>query len=582
MTTPRTSEPRPRAHSRLYVLLLVLFGVEAALFYWTIAHNVAPYYPINNDQISYYLYTYRLINDGWLAVLHEFTNGVHATGMGFTAAGAALGLVFGPNRTAIVSFNLICLLALELVQFRVLLARTQNAAVAWISIALLMSAQSLFNGAGGLYDFRIDFAALCLYGIWVYSILWCDVFANTRRSGLVVLATALLVAFRYLTTIYVAVLLGALLVVFVVGLFRHGGNDERRALLWRRTRNLVWVGLVSALLIGPLLFASRQEIYNYYVVGHVVGEEKYIRAHMLGLFTLADHLLYYPRSLYRDHLGWITVALMAAAGLVSSALPPPSLDLLSKRLRVYALDVLVLGLAVVIPLAVLTADISKSSVVGGIVIAPLVALVCLWCTATWRDRDPAFSGRNSAIGLHSLARRIPAIRLLGAVCIVAIGVGCFTERALRSPIDQSASDLRNITEINEIIDRYMIQTARPVPTISFDRVMDYLNWGTVVLFGFEQHHQMINLSPQFGHSIYGIFAVPRDVAFKLFGESDVIVLTDPVRGRTGYPTDKKIVEYWSDLEAWTKAHRTLIYSTVIYGVPHAVYVRPPVPAPGTK
>ena len=67
--------------------------------------------------------------------------------------------------------------------------------------------------------------------------------------------------------------------------------------------------------------------------------------------------------------------------------------------------------------------------------------------------------------------------------------------------------------------------------------------------------------------------MPREVALKLFKESDIIVLTDPVRGPTGYPTDKKIVEYWD--ATWTRTNLTLIYSTVIFGVPHAVYVRIP-------
>jgi hypothetical protein len=122
----------------------------------------------------------------------------------------------------------------------------------------------------------------------------------------------------------------------------------------------------------------------------------------------------------------------------------------------------------------------------------------------------------------------------------------------------------------------LIQHALPQPSISIDRVTDYLNLGTVILFGFERYHKLINLSPHFGHSIYGIFAVPRDVALKLFKESDIIVLTDPTLGRTGYPTDKKIVEYWDEVNAWTRMNRTLIYSSVIFGVPHAVYVRNPI------
>ena len=55
-------------------------------------------------------------------------------------------------------------------------------------------------------------------------------------------------------------------------------------------------------------------------------------------------------------------------------------------------------------------------------------------------------------------------------------------------------------------------------------------------------------------------------------DSDVIVLTDPVVGRPGFPMDQKITEYWDEMAAWTRANRVLLYSTVIFGVPHQVYV----------
>lgn len=59
---------------------------------------------------------------------------------------------------------------------------------------------------------------------------------------------------------------------------------------------------------------------------------------------------------------------------------------------------------------------------------------------------------------------------------------------------------------------------------------------------------------------------------KVLMSSDIIVLTDPVVGRPGYPMDKKITEYWNDMAAWTRENRVLLYSAVIFGVPYQVYV----------
>jgi hypothetical protein len=569
--------------TRSAILLAGLFTIEIAVFYWTVIWHVVPFYPINSDQTSYYLDTYAIIDKGWHAVVDEYINGAHATGVGFTAAGAVLGLLFGANRTVIITLNLICFLALQLVQFRVVYVRTRSLELAWLSIALLIACQTVFNGAGGIYDFRIDFSALCIYGIWVCSILWSDILRHNGRSLIVAATAILLVSFRYLTALYVAAILGALLIIFIWSMLKPRSPVDRD-IARLRIRNWFIAGALIALAIVPLLFSSWPQIYNYYVVGHVLGEERYIRAHALGLFTLTDHILYYPISIYKEHLRWPSVALMAFIVLVSGAFvgsPFPRL-VLTQRLKRYGLDLTVLAFAIIFPIVALTADIAKSSVVGGIIVVPIILFFTFLCAVIWQGRNPVPSARvaDASTSNRLADRRFLYFRHAGVIAAGMIGLGFFATRGLTPPDGRPASDLRQVTEINEAIDRYLIQYSPLHPTISIDRVTDYLNLGTVILFGFERYHRLIELSPRFGHSIYGIFAVPHDIAMKLFTGSDIIVLTDPVRGRTGYPTDEKIVEYWDEVNAWTRQNRTLLYSANIFGVPYAVYVRYPKSASG--
>jgi hypothetical protein len=180
--------------------------------------------------------------------------------------------------------------------------------------------------------------------------------------------------------------------------------------------------------------------------------------------------------------------------------------------------------------------------------------------------------RFSAIA-GAFGRRIDFLRAAGVVAAMMIGLSCFAARGLTPPDNRPVSDLHRITEINEAIDQYVIQNSLEQPSISFDRVTDYLNLPSVRLFGFERYRRIIVLVPLFGNYNYGIFATPHDVAMELIMKSDIIVLTDPVRGRPGYPMDKKITEYWDEVDAWTRENRVLLYSTTIFGVPHTVYVR---------
>ena len=88
-------------------------------------------------------------------------------------------------------------------------------------------------------------------------------------------------------------------------------------------------------------------------------------------------------------------------------------------------------------------------------------------------------------------------------------------------------------------------------------------------------HRNLDIDPRFGHSVYGIFATPREDALRLFADSDVIVLTDAVTDRSyPYPMNTKIKEYWDELWEWTNQNRALLFSTEIYGIPYRVFVRP--------
>ena len=564
------------------IFLFGLFMLEAAIFYWTVIKYVAPFYPTGADQISYYINAYEIIANGWQAVWQELTNGQHANGVLFAAQGAALGLLFGANRAVIIGLNLIYFLALQLILFRVVAVRTRSLELAWVAVALTISCQTVLNVAGGIYDFRIDFVALCLYGIWIAAIIWSDVFRYTVRSLWIAAAVSLLISTRFITAVYVVILFGSLVVLLAFLLLVHLGA---RDISFTRLRNLLAVCFITLIVVAPLLFRSREAIYNYYFIGHVFGEEKYIRAHVLGLYTLFDHVAFYPLSILHDHLRLPTLALMAVVTFGSVIFAAARLvvpGFLYRRVGRYGLDLFVCAIAVIAPILVLTADISKSTVVGGIVVVPIVLLVTLLCAVFWpgelmegTDQNTASTISRGASATSPNYDKIVSYFRQGLVVIVSlIGFGCFAARGLAAPDNRPPLELEKITTINDTIAHYLIANRVVQPRISFDRVCDYVNWGTVVLFGFERFHRLIDLQPRFGHGDYGILATPRDLAMQLFMESDVIILSDPVQGRGRLPLDETIPDYWDDVASWTKANRPLYYSTMIFGVPYKVYVRP--------
>ena len=586
--------------------LFVLFAVEAAVFYWVMVNQYAPYFPRNFDQTAYYLDTYELIDrvqaNGWRALLEELLQAHHATGLVFTVYGTLFGVIIGPWRTAIISLNLVHFLALQLVLFSAVRARTRNVDFAWIALALLLLCGAVFmttgGGAGGIYDYRIDFAAFCMYGIWVCLIVWSRTFRDTERALIVGVAGIFLVLLRFFTVVYVAAILGTLLIGFIFAI-KNRSQPLGRGLAIQRARNVVLSGLLTAIFVCPILFLARNAIYNYYVVGHFLGEEKYIRAGEANLHTVSDHLLFYPKSVGVDHIGRLAARVMAvlAIGVVACALfvERASLRDLVKRLQCYRFEFLALGAAVIAPLVILTIDISKSPVVGGIAVVPIVLTVVLFCAAIWPRKllqirlvdVLAFSRPNWAMDVpiatrfwvDKVLRKAVMIRIGSLLCIPPLIFAAFTfvHEGNINLWHMSRTDLAEISRLNKEAAHYALKNGINKPIASFDRVVDYFNRGTLELFGFEGFHRLVPFEAGFGHGTYGIFATQRETALHLVEQSDIVLLTDPLRGRDApYPMNTKIREYWSDLSSWVGQNRLLLAQGNIGGIPHRVFVKPPI------
>jgi hypothetical protein len=554
--------PRPGLWRPIHgALLIALFVAEALIFYVHVTRDVAPFYPPRFDQLSYYLETYDLIGavhaKGFSALLDELLRPGNATGTTFVLQGALLALIAGDNRTAILSINLSYFLALQFVFFFAIRSRTGRIDFAWLGMALLLSSHTLFNTAGGIYDYRIDFSALCLYGICTCLIVWSGAFRHTGRVFVVALACILLVYDRFFTIIYVAGVLGVLLAINMYEIWQSSSTGSKTVAV-RRARNILLSGMTIAVVCLPRLYLSRSAIYGYYVVGHVLGEEKFIRAHELGLHTVADHLFFYPRSILDMHVGKLTF--LIAGVLMSWRLWSDRVPLGALLTRPYRFkqEFVSLGVAVLIPIAVLTTNISKSSVVGGIVVVPIVLAMVLFGASVWPRPTP--TARRP-----SWTAKLPGVAM--ALAFIALAL-----RGLSSQDLVPRADLERITLLGETIARYAADNNLERLTMSTDRVIEYENAGIPKLFSIERLHRKLDVEGLFGHSI---FATPRDEAMRLFAESDVIVLTDPTTDRQPpYPINSKINEYWDDVWQQTNRDRKLIYSTEILGIPYHVFVRP--------
>ena len=263
----------------------------------------------------------------------------------------------------------------------VVLRRLAGGPAALLGLGMTWALRTVYLQAGGIVDFRADFAALCLFSVTLGLALAGRAFESLPWSLLAGCAAAACVWARFLTIVYLAAILAAFAAVMLVRRARAVEVAELRS-AGARCRGAALCGVVMAALSAPALWAQRAGIDEHYFRG-ILGPMRAVRAQVVGADRTLGNLVFYPQSLL-DHAGPIVSAL--AVGLAALLV----LEWTRRRATWSATasaSAWLLAIAFLVPLALLTLLTSKSSVVGGILTGPLLWAIPLGATA-WCVRTP--------------------------------------------------------------------------------------------------------------------------------------------------------------------------------------------------
>jgi len=498
------------------------------------------------DQTSYLIGSYRLqeeiLNYGFGALWKEISEPV-ATGIALSIDGALSGLLLGGTRLPQLFVNFLAFIAFQLVIFQTARIVWKHYSYGYLAVGLVLCQNTLWYFVGGLFDFRIDFFAYCFYGIWACCIIRSDLFHSRRGSMIVALVAAILVLHRYFIIVYMfGVLFGLFAILLTSRLFFDRTHLARKRLL-RRSINLCASFAVTGLIVAPSIWISRHSIYGYYVVGHIIGKEKDIRAAVSGTTELLSSLLFYPKSVIFDHWGvsfLLCAALALLGGLLGRLFCKPSQPLSagptppSPRDETFFLQILFLLGAIVGPLIVLTTDVAKSNVVGGVVGGPAALLLVALShrLAPWRQAPQS--------------NRLARISIATSAVALVLGIGHMFLRA--SHHEREYADRQTIEQIVTLerwMTKYADERGWTVPKVSFDVISDWLNAGTLAVEGYEKERVLLRFSPMLGGSI---FSTDKKEALRLLADSDFFLST--TLPQPPYPFDNDVVTYQPELKRW--------------------------------
>jgi hypothetical protein len=506
-----------------WLSVALVIAIQWQLFSRFVTREIAWAYPAYFDQVATLARTYETCEhvkiEGYLAGLRYGLGRSGASSTLFPLQAALLCRALGPSRQSALDLNFLYVAALQATLVATLLWLTRRWSFAFLGLGLLLTANSPFLPVGGLADLRMDMAAASLMGIFLCLSIRSRAFAE-RRFALAAGATAcLLVGVRTLTLVYFVGILAGFACLALWRTHRSRGNADA----WRqRLAGLKAASLVLGALTVPLIWIQWRLIRDYYVVGHVTGPDKWFYSASLGIRTIGDFILYYPRSFMVDHAGpsflWAAGCVLVMVGLVSRMSPR------SQASADWAPAVLLSGLTFGVPLAALTADVAKSPVVAGIVVTPAVWLVLLAAM------------RLAAAESGSLESGPWKQRVLAGLAAGVLALGLVTQWrgfGREGPFAHRRQEVQAARALHAAIGASSHTMGWSEPLITVDRLADSIVPSIVTTEMYERHAILVKV--RFG--VWGIGSVSEEQALASVARSDFVMLTTSEGSQDTFPFD---------------------------------------------
>jgi hypothetical protein len=575
------------------ILFLLLIVWEALLCYHFYRREIAWYPPGNFDQSKYLAMAYQIGNEahqkGPLAIIIKALGSHFYTGVALPIEGALSGFVIGGARLPqlLVLFLEYC--ALQIFGFATARSLWGSRVYGYMMLGLILCQITPWYWSGGMFDFRLDFAAYCLYGLWVCAAMKSNLFLDRRWAVVTGLAGAFLVLHRFVTIVYLFGVSAAFAgICIALQIFWRTNGDITKRMRGRLLNLAISFGVV-AVVTGPFFIRNWTAFYQYYATSHGESEVRVRYAQMQGVNSLVDHLLYYPKSILGDHLGFAFLlgsAMAIGASFVarflfrSNVAVPKGAAPGDER---FLLQIIFLLGTILGPLVVLTADVLKNPCVGSIVAVP-VALLVVCLAAKVSPPPPGEPAAASSFRRFALGTSL-AIFTLGLVTQYA-----YLGRHL--PEYYQREDLARMVELDNWLVAYARSRGWQNPGISFDVNSPWLWASGITDTGFERSGEFVEFHPVLGDDVT---AVERSEALAQLADSDFAVFTDsPKLGftRTGlsvdassdalrqfpkillrFPFAEKLAEYSDDLKAWAAKNMTLVKTVQFENFTATVYAR---------
>lgn len=512
-----------KKHKNL-IILSILFLLEFALFRTCVQREIIGSCPRNFDQTTYMHITYHMyesiVQGNYQAVLADIQDEL---GLGaFPIFGLINLFLFGKSRLSLLFVNFVLYILAQAIGFYSIKKISGNNVLGYIFIGLFLLIKSPFFYAGGLFDYRLDFSALCLYTCWMATFMAAHYLKNKRMYYLSGVFCGLMLMFRSNTLAYMGI---AFLFFEFIYVFLIKGTKLKNEVI-----NLIKYGCIVILSGGWYILFHVKELFGYYIIGHVTSDEPQIRMIEQNIRGIGSYLLFYPGSLYKEHLGKGLCFILLFLILVSLICYLIGKRKQSNIIRIEKNEIAALFVCIcgfIAPFIVLTIDMAKSPVVIGIVTGTAVLCTVLSIAIVY----------NKSLWKNQL------IYIVGTTCILLTGVSNYICNITKVLPGYEQNEQDEMLAINKCMEEYLIENNVQTAYLITDRVCDTVTNDMLIILTFEDYDRYVDIGNSWG-KLNIISDYTEDEVNDALSQTDLLVLSErEYQADSIYPVDSSFDKY---------------------------------------
>lgn len=449
--------------------LLLLFSIEFALYQHYFLKFVAPFCPVNDDQLVTYLYAYRshlsALERGPLCILTDpqlLFLAVPMKGVLFPWLTYAFSWL-GCSRWPVGAVNLV-LFFIGQSAILFYLCRQRGLFAGLIALGFFISAGTNYHIAGGINDLRLDYAGMIVMGLCFISVVTAICTPTLPRMSTAAAMFFIATNTRSILLFYWCAALFTCMLLCQVLAFSKFSKIRIEAKSWRNRTVLLGLLAGANLLI---FFGLHWETFKGYYIGCKTSGEDIERARWDGVRDTVGLLMFYGKSFFQHF----------CAPLVASALilVPTSILQRIRKSRVSNNTwtpsdsvVTIVAASLVVCVFVLTAGYAPTPVVMGVLLLPIcIALATI-----------------SHAAIASLGSR--RVELVAAILVFCMGLAVFAKE-MRYPTNlphQQVTEAKQASKILTDLTNTLAKEKKPVG-VTWLLCHSDINYITLEIFWYE-------------------------------------------------------------------------------------------------